>query len=192
MKNAFRISKVRNESAIRIRVPGGHLKAKYLSVIQEIEGDCNIVLGDADAGYPSAGTRNVSACIRNRVCSFSNIDTVGLAKKIEGVIYPNDYHVKITITGCPNDCIKAHMQDIGVIGNVVPRYDSGKCIACMACVNNCQTKITNSLSMKYSVMKINASSAVSAYCNAQPGPFHMVKFYIESSLEVAPEKEIHG
>ena len=36
IKNAFRISKVRNESAIRIRIPGGHLDARYLSVIREL------------------------------------------------------------------------------------------------------------------------------------------------------------
>lgn len=189
IKNAFRISKVRNESAIRIRVPGGHLKAKYLSVIQElaerfgngtvhitirqgyeipgvklaqreeinkymssmiaeIENDCNLVLEDPGAGYPSAGTRNVSSCIGNRVCTFSNIDTTDLAKKIEEVIYPNDYHVKIAVTGCPNDCIKAHMQDIGIIGNVTPEYEVEKCIACEACVNNCAKKITNALRLE--------------------------------------------
>ncbi|MES0490343.1 MAG: sulfite reductase subunit C [Leptospirales bacterium] len=189
MKNAFRISKVRNESAIRLRVPGGHLKAKYLTVIQElaekfgngtvhltirqgyeipgvklaqmeeinrymstmiseIEADCNVELDDPAGGYPSAGTRNVSACIGDRVCSFSNIDTAELARKIEGVIYPNNYHVKIAITGCPNDCIKAHMQDIGIVGNVAPEYDATNCIACEACVKNCSKKITNALSIK--------------------------------------------
>ena len=35
-KNAFRVTKVRGLSASRIRVPGGHLPAKYLSLIQEI------------------------------------------------------------------------------------------------------------------------------------------------------------
>jgi anaerobic sulfite reductase subunit C len=39
------------------------------------------------------------------------------------------------------------MQDIGIIGNVVPDYDEDKCIACEACVDNCRKKITNALSI---------------------------------------------
>ena len=35
-KNAYRISKVRGESAARIRVPGGCLKAGILGMVQEI------------------------------------------------------------------------------------------------------------------------------------------------------------
>ena len=35
-KNAFRVTKVRNKTASRIRVPGGHLEAKYLPVLQYI------------------------------------------------------------------------------------------------------------------------------------------------------------
>ncbi len=35
-KNAFRVTKHRGITASRIRVPGGHLNAKYLGLIQEI------------------------------------------------------------------------------------------------------------------------------------------------------------
>ena len=35
-KNAYRISKVRGESAARIRVPGGCLKAEILGMVQNI------------------------------------------------------------------------------------------------------------------------------------------------------------
>ena len=35
-KNAFRVTKERGLTASRVRVPGGHLDAKYLSMIQEI------------------------------------------------------------------------------------------------------------------------------------------------------------
>ena len=35
-KNAFRVTKVRGVTASRIRVPGGHMDAKYLSQIQKI------------------------------------------------------------------------------------------------------------------------------------------------------------
>ncbi|KKO11147.1 hypothetical protein LCGC14_0016230 [marine sediment metagenome] len=189
MRKAFRISKVRNESAIRIRVPGGHLDAAHLSVIRElaetfgngtvhlttrqgyeipgvkltdlgaisrhmaemiadIEVACGVVLESPEDGYPAAGTRNVCACIGNRVCRFANFDTTALARKIEQAIYPNHTHLKVAITGCPNDCIKAHLHDIGIVGTVVPEYDPSRCIGCEACLDNCKKKITNALSFE--------------------------------------------
>ena len=189
VKNAFRISKVRGESAIRIRIPGGDLDARHLDTIKklserfgngtvhlsirqgfeipgiklsqlkeikefmakmiyDIEGESNVMLEHPEAGYPSAGTRNISACIGNKVCSFANCDAPSLAKKIEKIIYPNDYHLKVAITACPNDCIKAHMQDIGIISGVVPDYDSDRCITCEACIDNCHLRVSNALEIQ--------------------------------------------
>ena len=34
---------------------------------------------EVNEGYPAAGTRNVTACIGNRVCPFANYDTTALA-----------------------------------------------------------------------------------------------------------------
>ncbi len=186
IKNAFRISKVRGETAIRIRVPAGHLEARYLDVIRalaerfgngtvhlttrqgyeipgvklsdiekvrefmrqmiyEIEKYSNVILDEPEKGYPSSGTRNVCACIGNRVCQFANADTTLLAQKIEAAIYPNDYHLKVAVTGCPNDCIKAHMHDIGIIAGVIPEYDKEACILCKACLDNCKERVTRAL-----------------------------------------------
>ncbi len=185
-KNAFRITKVRGESAVRIRVPGGHLQTKHMAAIQEvadrfgngtvhlstrqgfeipgvqladldeikafmapmlseIEEKCGVAIASPESGYPSAGTRNVSACIGNRVCRFANTDTTALAQKIERAIYPNDYHLKVAVTGCPNDCIKAHLNDIGVVATVTPEYDAERCIMCEACTDNCSARVTNAL-----------------------------------------------
>lgn len=195
IKNAFRITKVRGETAIRLRVPGGHLEAKYLDMIKEladrfgngtvhlttrqgfeipgvklkdmdnvkkimaemideIERESQVVLEEPEAGYPSSGTRNITACIGNRVCQFSCADTTLLAQKIEKAVYPNNYHLKIAVSGCPNDCIKAHVHDIGIISQVVPEYDPERCIACEACLDNCQSRITNSLRLeKYEIIR---------------------------------------
>lgn len=189
VKNAFRISKVRGESVIRLRVPGGDLKVRHLDTIKkladkfgngmvhlstrqgfeipgiklsqldeikkfmsgmiaDIEGESNVILDFPQAGYPSAGTRNISACIGDKVCRFANCDAPLLARKIEEVIYPNDYHLKVAVTACPNDCIKAHMQDIGIISGVIPDYDSQKCISCEACIDNCRLRVSNALEVK--------------------------------------------
>ena len=71
-----------------------------------------------------------------------------LARKIEKLIFPNDFHVKIAVSGCPNDCIKAHMQDIGIMGMVLPIYNKERCIGCQACVINCHRVSTGALSFK--------------------------------------------
>lgn len=185
MKNAFRVTKTRGKTAVRIRVPGGHLDVKYFDLLKEVADkygngtvhittrqgfeipdlDMNkipeinkliqpIIEGldinqkEEDKGYPAAGTRNVTACIGNRVCPFANYDTTALAARIEKAIYPSDYHVKVAVTGCPNDCIKARMHDFGIIGMTEPQYDSYKCISCNACVKNCKKRATNALAME--------------------------------------------
>ena len=188
IKNAFRITKRRNHTAIRIRVPGGHLTATQISLIagiaekfgdgqlhittrqgfeipnipfsrmdevnqalqpliKELELAHGVKIENPAAGYPAAGMRNIAACIGNRVCPFANTDTTGLAQRLEAVVYPNDFHTKIAVTGCPNDCIKAHMQDFGIIGLSIPEYEYDQCIGCEACVKACQRKVTGALQM---------------------------------------------
>lgn len=107
-----------------------------------------------DTGYPASGTRNVSACIGNNVCPFANYNTTEFARKIEDAIFPNDFHVKIALTGCPNDCIKAVTQDFGIIGMTEPQYEYYRCIGCEACVDNCKRRVTGALSFEnYKVVR---------------------------------------
>lgn len=181
-KNAFRITKRRYKTAIRIRVPGGHLDVKHFDLIKEIANkygngtvhittrqgfeipeidmkyipEINEMLqplidgmkinqDDPNSGYPAIGTRNISACIGNRVCPFGNYDTTAFAGRIEKAAFPNDYHVKIALTGCPNDCMKVRMHDFGIMGMTLPQYDAYRCIGCQACVRVCRKKVTEAL-----------------------------------------------
>lgn len=189
IRNAFRITSDREHTCLRVRVPGGHLDAKHLGIIQQIaeefgngtvhvtirqgfeipgipfaripevnralqpfleamEVAIGVPLEDTAAGYPAAGTRNISACIGNRVCTFANYDTTALAQRIEQAVFPNHYHVKIGVTGCPNDCIKAHMQDFGILGQTAVEIDTSRCIGCEACVTNCRKRVTGALELK--------------------------------------------
>lgn len=111
-------------------------------------------------GYSAAGTRNVSACIGNKVCPFANYNTTNFAKRIEKEIFPNDLHFKIALTGCPNDCIKARMHDFGIIGMTMPQYDASRCVSCGACVKGCKSKSVACLSAKNYRVERNAEKCV--------------------------------
>ena len=184
-KNAFRVSKERGISASRIRVPGGHLNAEVLGMVQEIaetygngtihlttrqgfeiEGirmedldevnkklqpiieNLGINQKEVGHGYPSSGTRNISACIGNDVCPFANYNTANFAKRIEDSVFPNDLHFKIALTGCSNDCAKARMHDFGIIGMTMPQYDASRCVNCQACVKGCNSLSVGALSVE--------------------------------------------
>ncbi len=191
MKNAFRITKDKYITAVRIRIPGGAIHSETLKYISELadkygNGEVHIttrqgfeILGipmekitevnralqpiinnmgtnqhKKEQGYPSAGTRNIAACIGNAVCPKGQYNTTELARKIENMVYPDDLHVKIAATGCANDCIKARMHDIGIIGMALPLYDSYRCISCGACVKKCKQVSTEALKMiNYKVVR---------------------------------------
>ena len=98
-------------------------------------------------GYPAAGTRNVTACIGNRVCPYGCYDTSALAARIEKAIFPNDLHFKIALTGCPNDCAKVRMHDFGILGLTEPQFDRGRCVSCGACEKYCRKKSVQAITM---------------------------------------------
>ena len=185
MKNAFRITKNKYMTAVRIRIPGGSIRTDTLKLVADLAdkyGDGRVhvttrqgfeVLGipmermdevnealqpiidnmgtnqkHKGSGYPSAGTRNITSCIGNNICPKAQYNTTELARKIEDMVYPDDLHVKIAATGCPNDCIKARTHDYGIIGMHKPIYEMDRCVNCQACVKKCKRLSTGALSVE--------------------------------------------
>lgn len=115
-------------------------------IIKELEVDmCGIELKDIESGYASIGARNIMNCIGSYHCPYGNIDTISLARKIEKIIYPNHYHLKVGITGCPNDCAKANFCDFGIMGMAKIDWDYNRCVGCGACVRECGQHVTAAL-----------------------------------------------
>ncbi len=100
---------------------------------------------ETDAGYPTIGARNIMACIGNRHCLYANYNTQELARKLEPLIFPGHYHIKTALAGCPNDCGKAHFNDIGIVGIAQMEYHYERCIGCGKCVENCKKHATGVL-----------------------------------------------
>ncbi len=181
-KNAFRVTKKRAITALRVRVPGGHLETKYFptlqhiadvygngtvhitgrqgfeipgipfekmpevnAAVQEIIEGMQINQEEIGGGYPAAGTRNIVACIGNRVCPYACYDTTAFAQRIEKAVFPHDWHFKIALTGCSNDCAKVRMHDFGIMGMTEPQFDAERCTSCEACVKTCKKKSVEAL-----------------------------------------------
>ncbi len=96
----------------------------------------------AKAGLKTGGTgsrvRPVVAC-KGTTCQYGLCDTFGLSEEIhnrffEGyhpVLLPHKF--KIAVGGCPNNCVKPNLNDIGVIGQMIPNYDEDECSGCKVC-----------------------------------------------------------
>jgi anaerobic sulfite reductase subunit C len=96
---------------------------------------------------------NIIACPGTSRCKFANIDTVGLAQRIDAKLFGKEMPVKmrIALSGCPNACTSPMLNEIGVIGRVKPvRTKERLCTGCGNCVYYCKEnaiKIRNGISV---------------------------------------------
>src|SRR5512136_1938697 len=85
---------------------------------------------------------NIIACPGIERCKFANIDTIGLARKVDENLFGKEMPVKmrIAISGCPNACTSPMLNEIGVIGRIRPIRTPGLCTGCGTCVEYCKEK----------------------------------------------------
>jgi len=93
-------------------------------------------------GLETGGTgplvRPIVSC-KGTTCRFGLIDTYGLSEKIHERFYKGFHEVKlphkfkIAVGGCPNNCVKPDLNDLGIIGQRVPEHDIEKCRGCKKC-----------------------------------------------------------
>lgn len=95
-----------------------------------------------DAGLETGGTgskvRPVVSC-KGTTCQYGLIDTFALSEKLHKLFYEG-YHdltlphkFKIAVGGCPNNCVKPDLNDLGIIGQRIPEIDFAKCRGCKVC-----------------------------------------------------------
>ena len=96
---------------------------------------------------------NIIACPGTTRCKFANIDSPGLAKKIDAKLFGKVMPVKmrIAISGCPNACTSPMLNEIGIIGRCKPiRTKERLCTGCGNCVYYCKEnaiRIKNGMSV---------------------------------------------
>lgn len=95
-----------------------------------------------EAGLETGGTgskvRPVVSC-KGTTCQYGLYDTYALSNEIHEKFYKGYHEValphkfKIAVGGCPNNCVKPNLNDLGVIGARIPQYDESKCRGCKKC-----------------------------------------------------------
>ena len=95
-----------------------------------------------NAGLEMGGTgskvRPVVSC-KGTTCQYGLIDTFALSQEIHERFYKGYHEVKlphkfkIAVGGCPNNCVKPDLNDLGVIGQRIPQIQLDKCRGCKVC-----------------------------------------------------------
>lgn len=93
-------------------------------------------------GLESGGTgpkvRPVVSC-KGTTCQYGLIDTFRLSEKIHERFYIGCHEIKlphkfkIAVGGCPNNCVKPDLNDLGIVGQRMPKMDLEKCRGCKKC-----------------------------------------------------------
>ncbi len=93
---------------------------------------------DLEIGGTGPKVRPIVSC-KGTTCQYGLIDTFSLSEKIH-YTFCKGYHevklphkFKIAVGGCPNNCVKPDLNDLGIIGQRVPEINLDKCRGCNVC-----------------------------------------------------------
>lgn len=96
----------------------------------------------AKEGLVTGGTgskvRPIVSC-KGTTCQYGLIDTFDLSEEIHHKFYEEyasvklPHKFKIAVGGCPNNCVKPDLNDLGIIGQLIPNFDEDYCNSCKKC-----------------------------------------------------------
>ena len=117
---------------------------------------------------------NVIACPGIERCKYANVDTIGLAKKIDERLFGRDMPVKmrISLSGCPNSCTSPMLNEIGIIGRIQPLRIPGQCTGCGTCAKYCRE---NAIVIKNGVSMLDPVKCIQCGICVQSCPFGLLK-----------------
>ncbi|MBR5997945.1 MAG: 4Fe-4S binding protein [Deltaproteobacteria bacterium] len=164
----FMRQKQKDTFSLRLRVVGGTLTVEQLQTIaaaaekygknyvhltsrQGVEipfirlEDIENIKKDLAAGGVSPSVcgprvRTVTACQGGQCCPSGCIDTLAIATELDrryfGRKLPHKF--KLGVTGCPNNCLKAEENDMGVKGGMSIQWKAEQCTLCGVCAKSCR------------------------------------------------------
>lgn len=91
-----------------------------------------------ETGGTGAKVRPVVSC-KGTTCQYGQIDTFALSEEIHNRFYKGygdvalPHKFKIAVGGCPNNCVKPDLNDIGIVGQRAPQFQADLCRGCKKC-----------------------------------------------------------
>ncbi len=137
----------------------------------------------AEGGLITGGTgakvRPIVSC-KGTTCQYGLIDTYALSEEIHNEFYVKYHDVtlphkfKIAVGGCPNNCVKPDLNDLGIIGQRIPELDVNSCHGCKKCAIEAACPLG---AAKVVEGKLAINSNVCSNCGRCVGkcPFHAIE-----------------
>ena len=116
-----------------IEIP--YIQAKDVAAVKEM-----LAKGGIYPGVCGPRVRTVTACQGSEVCPNGCIDAQAVARELSERYFGRElpHKFKFGVTGCPNNCLKAEENDVGVKGGLRVRWRREPCIRCGVCVKACK------------------------------------------------------
>lgn len=130
-------------------------------------------------GGTGAKVRPVVSC-KGTTCQYGLLDSYAISEEIYKRFYDGyrdvalPHKFKIAVGGCPNNCVKPNLNDVGIIGQRIPKVDTDICKGCKKCAIEaaCPNKAA-----KVVDGKITIDEAQCRHCGRCVGkcPFHTIE-----------------
>lgn len=100
-----------------------------------------------ETGGTGSKVRPVVSC-KGTTCQYGLADTFDLSNKIHDRFFKGyadvklPHKFKIAVGGCPNNCVKPNLNDLGIVGQRIPGFKADLCRGCKVCQveNACPVK----------------------------------------------------
>lgn len=93
---------------------------------------------DLKPGGTGPTVRAIVAC-KGTICTHGLINTQRLCSMLDAEYFgkklPSKF--KMGIAGCPNNCAKVQLNDLGFMGQCMPQLEESLCEGCFACIDIC-------------------------------------------------------
>ena len=130
-----------------------------------------------ETGGTGAKVRPVVSC-KGTTCQYGLIDTYDLSLAVHERFFKG-YHAvklphkfKIAVGGCPNNCVKPDLNDVGIVGQRVPLVHPDLCKGCKICEKTCPVHVATVVDGKAVIdpSQCNRCGRCIAKC-----PFHAIE-----------------
>ena len=130
-------------------------------------------------GGTGAKVRPVVSC-KGTTCQYGLLDSYAISQEIYKRFYEGysdvalPHKFKIAVGGCPNNCVKPNLNDVGIIGQRIPEVNTDVCKGCKKCAIEaaCPNKVAKVIDGKIQIDK-----EACRHCGRCVGkcPFHTIE-----------------